>query len=56
MKYATERHPTRKSAPPQPALPPADTVRWVARRKAEVVTAVHSGMLSMREACQRYKL
>ena len=31
-------------------------MRWVARRKAEVVTAVHSGMLSMREACQRYKL
>ena len=37
-------------------LPPADTVRWVARRKAEVVAAVHNGLLSMREACQRYKL
>jgi hypothetical protein len=56
MKYATERHPARKPAPPQPNLPPADTVRWVARRKAEVVAAVHSGMLSMRDACQRYKL
>lgn len=56
MKYTTERHSARKTLPPQPALPPADTVRWVARRKAEVVTAVHSGMLSMREACQRYKL
>lgn len=55
MKYVTERHSTRKLAPPQPALPPVDTVRWVARRKAEVVAAVHSGMLSMREACQRYK-
>ncbi len=56
MKYATERHSARKPAPPQPALPPADPVRWVARRKAEVVAAVHNGMLSMREACQRYKL
>jgi hypothetical protein len=56
MKYDTERQSARKPAPPQPALPPTDTVRWVARRKAEVVAAVHSGMLSMGEACQRYKL
>lgn len=47
MKYATERNSIRKTAPPQPSLPPADTVRWVARRKAEVVTAVYKGMLSM---------
>ena len=31
-------------------------MRWVARRKAEVVAAVESGILSMREACQRYNL
>jgi len=37
-------------------LPPADTVRWVARRKAEVIAAVHGGLLSMAEACRRYRL
>jgi transposase-like protein len=37
-------------------LPPANTVRWVARRKAEVVAAVHAGALSMMEACRRYRL
>jgi Protein of unknown function (DUF1153) len=37
-------------------LPPANTVRWVARRKAEVVAAVHAGALSMMEACLRYRL
>ena len=55
MKQITERNITR-TAPPRPQLPPADTVRWVARRKAEVVAAVESGFLSMREACQRYSL
>jgi hypothetical protein len=56
LKYVTDRQHHRSAAPPQPDLPPADTVRWVARRKAEVVAAVHSGMLSMRDACQRYRL
>lgn len=37
-------------------LPPANTRRWVARRKAEVVAAVRSGLLSLEEACDRYKL
>jgi hypothetical protein len=37
-------------------LPPADTRRWVARRKAEVVAAVRAGLLSLEEACDRYKL
>jgi uncharacterized protein DUF1153 len=37
-------------------LPPANTVRWVARRKAEVIAAVHGGLLSMAEACRRYSL
>ena len=37
-------------------LPPADTVRWVARRKAEVIAAVHGGLLTMAEACRRYRL
>ena len=37
-------------------LPPADTKRWVARRKAAVVTAVRSGAISLEEACRRYHL
>lgn len=37
-------------------LPPASTKRWVARRKAEVVAAVHGGLLSIDEACERYQL
>ena len=37
-------------------LPPADTRRWVVRRKAEVVAAVRGGLLSMEEAWERYSL
>jgi hypothetical protein len=37
-------------------LPPPRTTRWVARRKAEVVAAVHGGLLSLHEACERYTL
>jgi hypothetical protein len=37
-------------------LPPADTKRWVARRKAEVVAAVTGGLLTMDEACTRYSI
>jgi hypothetical protein len=37
-------------------LPPRDTKRWVARRKAAVVTAVRSGAISLEEACHRYHL
>ena len=37
-------------------LPSADTKRWVIRRKAEVVAAVRGGLLSLDEACERYKL
>ena len=36
---------------------PAPTVkRWVMRRKAMVVAAVKGGLLSQKEACQRYGL
>jgi hypothetical protein len=51
-----------QAIPPQSAvvlpfqLPPITTRRWVARRKAEVVAAVHAGMLSALEACRRYRL
>jgi len=37
-------------------LPLPDTKRWVIRRKAEVVAAVHGGLLSLEEACSRYAL
>ena len=37
-------------------LPPPDTERWVTRRKAQVVAAVRSGLLTFNEACERYRL
>lgn len=37
-------------------LPPSNTQRWVIRRKAEVVAAVRGGLLSLDDACERYKL
>ncbi len=37
-------------------LPPTNTKRWVIRRKAEVVAAVRGGLLSIEEACERYRL
>ena len=37
-------------------LPSPDTGRWVVRRKAEVVAAVSGGLLTLEEACERYRL
>lgn len=37
-------------------LPPTSTKRWVIRRKAEVVSAVRGGLLTLEEACERYGL
>jgi Protein of unknown function (DUF1153) len=37
-------------------LPPPNTKRWVIRRKAEVVAGVRNGVISLEEACRRYKL
>ncbi len=37
-------------------LPPANTKRWVIRRKAEVVAGVRAGLISLSEACKRYSL
>ena len=37
-------------------LPPANTKRWVIRRKAEVVAAVRGGIISLEDACEKYKL
>lgn len=37
-------------------LPPPDTRRWVVHRKALVVCAVRGGLLTVEEACERYRL
>ena len=37
-------------------LPPRDTTRWVASRKAAVVRGVAAGLLSREEALARYDL
>ncbi|MBC2835313.1 DUF1153 domain-containing protein [Paragemmobacter straminiformis] len=37
-------------------LPPAETRRWVARRKALVVRAVQAGLISREAALERYAL
>lgn len=37
-------------------LPPAETRRWVASRKATVVRAVACGLMTLKEALERYDL
>lgn len=37
-------------------LPPAETLRWVASRKAVVVKAVIHGLITQAEAMERYSL
>jgi hypothetical protein len=37
-------------------LPPPNTTRWVVRRKAAVVAAVHAGRITLEEALSRYQL
>jgi len=37
-------------------LPPPNTTRWVARRKAAVVVAVRNGKITIEEALRRYQL
>lgn len=37
-------------------LPPPDTTRWVASRKAQVVAAVQTGLMSLEEVMRRYNL
>lgn len=36
------------------SLPPTNTKRWIAHRKAELVAAVHGGLLTVEEVCERY--
>ena len=38
------------------SLPPPDTTRWVASRKAQVVAAVEAGLLTIEEVQRRYSL
>lgn len=37
-------------------LPKVGTTRWVTKRKAIVVAAVGAGLITIEEACERYKL
>ncbi len=37
-------------------LPPPETYRWVASRKAKVVQAVRYGLIQLSEALERYSL
>ena len=37
-------------------LPPIDTTRWVARRKAAVLAAIDAGVLTRAQACARYHI
>lgn len=62
MKDLTPQYADNQTLPPTTGvvvpfnLPPSYTVRWVPRRKANVIAAVHAGILSMPEACFRYRL
>lgn len=35
---------------------PTANARWTVRRKAEVVAAVHGGLISLDEACAKYRI
>ena len=37
-------------------LPSTNIIRWIILRKAEVVAAVHNGLLGLDEACERYRM
>jgi hypothetical protein len=37
-------------------LPASNTRRWAIMRKAQVVAAVRGGLLSLEDACSRYRL
>jgi len=61
MKVVQGKHPRSVTGPlgeelTREKLPPAQTSRWVARRKAEVVTAIEGGLLTVAEARARYNL
>ncbi len=37
-------------------LPSANTIRWTIERKAEVVAAVHEGLIGLEKACEFYRM
>lgn len=37
-------------------LPSPNTRRWVGRKKAEVLAGIRVGLITMEEACERYRL
>ena len=37
-------------------LPSTNVKRWTIYRKAEIIAGIRGGLLSLEEACQRYKL
>jgi hypothetical protein len=41
---------------PDLALPPADTKRWSPSRKAAVIAATRTGIISREEVCTRYMM
>jgi hypothetical protein len=43
-------------SPSMTGLPSPNTKRWVASRKAAVVTAVSSGIVTLEEVCRRYRM
>lgn len=47
---------TERPASDDDGLPPVNTTRWVARRKAEVLAAIGDGRLTRAEACARYTI
>jgi hypothetical protein len=50
------RYIAKGNAEPDADLPPPDTKRWVASRKAVIVAAVRAGRITLEEACRRYRL
>ena len=53
---ARNRSRTTPATPIDDDLPPIDTTRWVARRKAAVLNAIGLGTLTRAEACARYRI
>jgi hypothetical protein len=52
----TAPHKAANENSPLKALPKSYATRWVAARKAQVVEAVQSGLISLDEALARYRL
>lgn len=51
-----QRITTAEGLSPIDRMPPSDTKRWVASRKADVVRGIREGVVTRTEACTRYSL